>query len=237
MSAGGQGFAERRAGLVVLVVLAAAAGILGWHSPILYPLKLLTVTLHETGHVLAAYLVGGSADSVSIDRYQGGLAWVRVPPQTWRQVVVSSAGYVGSAAFGTALLLLSAGRSPRRPRLTLWLLGGGLLALALLFFRDLFSWAFALPTAAALLLAARFAPDGVTRPLAIFVSVFALLYALFDLRDDVLRLPWESRGGPTDADALARLLPLPALFWGVVWTALSLGLLWFGLRRVLRRAA
>lgn len=228
--------ASRQAFRIGLTVAAAAiVGVVFWHSPLLYPLKLLTVVFHEAGHALATYAVGGSVDAISINAYQGGVTHCRIPDSWWRRVVVSSAGYLGSTFFGAGLLLLSARDRPAWfPRAVLGGIGVGLGLLALFFFRDLFSWAFALPTAAVLVLAGRFLSPEAARPPALFLATFTCLYALFDLRDDVLRLPWEVRtDAVTDADALAAILPLPALFWALLWTGIALVTLTWALRRVI----
>jgi hypothetical protein len=220
-------------------------GLLFWHSPVLLPLKLLAVVLHEAGHAAATYLVGGHVTRIAIDRYQGGVAHCVYPAGWWRTVLVASGGYVGSTVFGVILLRLAVRPPPSRaPRAVLWILGVGLVALALLFFRDAFSWAFALPTAAVLVAAAWKLPADPVRPGAIFLSAFACLYALFNLRDDVLRMPWETRKpGVTDADLLAEVLPLPALFWAILWTGVSVllvavclrGALWTTPRKVAKK--
>lgn len=223
---------NRYLGLVLTLFVAVVVGIVFWHSPVLYPLKLLTVVLHEAGHAAATYAVGGSVDAISINQYQGGLTHCRFEPTLWRKVVVSSSGYLGSTVFGT--LLLRGAARPRGPRVVLWVLGIGVLGLALLFFRDLFSWGFALGTSAFLMAVARWGPDAVVRPGARFIASFTCLYALFDLRDDVLHFPWEpARSGLSDADALAAILPIPALWWGILWSALSVWLIVWTLRSVL----
>ncbi len=204
----------------LLTAAAAGVGLVLWHSPVLYPLKLLSVTLHEAGHALAAYLVGGHVLRISIDRYEGGLTHSVFPPGVWREGLVASAGYLGNALLGALLLRLA--RRPERAPWVLALLGGGLLALAVLFFRDAFSWLFAAPTAAVFLAAARYAPRVLAHATALFVSAFTCLYALFDLRSDVLWFPWEAGpGGRTDADVLSSLFLLPAFAWGLLWAVLA----------------
>ena len=64
-----------------------------------------------------------------------------------------------------------------------------------------------------------------------FLASLSVLYALFDIKDDLLHL---SGGGETDAAALAKLTFIPAIVWGVAWGALSLVLVFFTLRFALR---
>lgn len=226
---------ERRR-LAVTVGVAVLLGVVLWHSPLLLPLKLLAVTLHELGHATAGWLVGGRVDKIAIGRFQGGVTYVAVGPSVWKQIVVDSAGYLGSTVFGAALLVLASGWKRWRPRAVLWILGGGLVLLAALLFRDAFSWAFALGTAGVLLAMARFAPDAVVRPGAVGIATFSCLYALWDLRSDLWHLPWEHLGGQvSDADALARLTHVPALVWAALWSALAVVAVALALRHIFSR--
>ncbi|MDF1566107.1 MAG: M50 family metallopeptidase [Deltaproteobacteria bacterium] len=220
---------ERRGRLRLLLGVAATTllGILLWESPLLLPLKLLTVLFHELGHALAAIAMGGSAESISVNFLQGGLTRFRLPDALLPRMVVASAGYLGSALSGAALLLLF-GRERRllTPTRVIGALGLGLLVVAVLYLRDPTSWTITLPLALVLLGGARWLPDELLRSLGIVLATFVSLYALFDLRSDVLRLPWEE--GPsqvTDAVALADLTHLPALFWAVLWTIAAIVLL------------
>ena len=228
---------ERRArrALIVTLVVTAGVGILFWHSPLLWPLKILAVALHELGHATAGWLVGGHVDHIALSPNQAGVTWVTAGPAVWKQVVIDSGGYLGSTVFGSALLVLASGRARWRPRAVLWGLGGGLVVLAALLFRDAFSWAFALGTAAALLALARLAPDKVVRPAAVAISAFICLYALWDLRADLWHLPWDPVVRGTDADALAHLTHLPALVWALAWSALAGTAVGLTVRHVLRR--
>src|SRR5438132_1159513 len=66
--------------------------------------------------------------------------------------------------------------------------------------------------------------------LLVFLASFSALYALFDIRDDLLHLG-PPRG--SDADALAQITFIPAIVWGIGWGLLSLALLGLTLRNVL----
>ncbi|RMG18526.1 MAG: M50 family peptidase [Deltaproteobacteria bacterium] len=216
-----------------LVVGAGVLGLTFWNSPLLYPLKLLSVILHEAGHTLATYLVGGTVERISIDARQGGVTHSQYPASLWREVVIASAGYLGSAFFGALALRLAA--APERARWVLGTLGAALLVLAVLFLRDAFSLGFAVLAAGALLAGARWLPGFLVHPVAVFIAAFVCLYALFDLRADLWTLPWESGPlGRTDADLLADRLPVPALVWSLVWTLLAAVLVLWALKGTFR---
>src|ERR1700693_1463220 len=94
--------------LLVALAVAAVAGILFWNTWPLYPFKLLVVLMHESGHAAATLLVGGSVDAIRVSPDQGGVTLSRFPPSLLREIVISSAGYVGSAVSACVLLYLAA---------------------------------------------------------------------------------------------------------------------------------
>ncbi|MEQ9673608.1 MAG: M50 family metallopeptidase, partial [Roseovarius indicus] len=62
-----------------------------WQTPVVMPLKLLVVFLHELSHAVATVLTGGSVVGMSLDPMQGGSVTAR---GGWRFVILS-AGYLG----------------------------------------------------------------------------------------------------------------------------------------------
>lgn len=211
--------------LTAALVLSALLGVFFWHTWPLFPFKLLVVLMHESGHAFATLLAGGSVDSISVSPNEGGLTWSRYAPTLFNRVLVSSAGYVGSTVSG-CVLLVAAARS-KEGRWPLWLLAAWTGAVALLWVRDLFTLAFALGCTLALALAARWAPSLARRGVLAFLASFSVLYALFDIKDDLLHL---RSSGQTDADALASATFIPAIVWGLGWGLLSLALVGLTLR-------
>src|SRR5688572_16294375 len=138
--------------LAALVVCLAVA-LVFWDSLLLWPLTILVGMVHESGHALAALLVGGSVDSVSIAGNESGQCLSRLPQGVLGLVVVYSAGYVGCALTGGALILTTYRYGVRR-----WMLGAAsawLVLMGLVYGRGLFTVLFCLGTAAALAAAAR----------------------------------------------------------------------------------
>jgi hypothetical protein len=223
----------RSALLIGLVV----AGAVFWDWPFLLPFKLLAVMGHETGHALAALLVGGSVDRVSLSLNEAGECLSRIPDGFLARVMVFSAGYVGSALISVALLVLTYRFNARRV-----MLGAACAWLALMglfYARDGFTLLFALGMAALFAAGARWLPDSLVGGLNLFIASFTALYAVMDLKDDLWNSAVRSR---SDAQLLADVTIVPALVWAALWTLVSVAVLlggaWIALRdRPLTRAA
>ncbi len=215
--------------LLFALLASAALGVVLWNNPALYPFKLLVVLMHESSHAAAALLMGGRVLSIQVSPDEGGLTTSMLPQSMLRHVVVSSAGYVGSTISGCVLLAIAA-RS-KQAKWPLIVLAGWTGAVALLWVRDGFTLLFTGGTTLARLVVARFAPQLARRALLVFLATFSALYALFDIRDDLLH--FTSRG-VTDAVMLSQQTHVPALVWGIGWGALSLAVLIVTLRTILR---
>jgi len=214
---------------VGVVILAVAVGVIGWNSPVIYPLKLLVVLFHEAGHAIAAKLVGGEVLSLTVNSLEGGLCTFRYQPTFFNTVVTASAGYLGSAIFG-ALLLVATLRY-RAGKWVLAILCAGLSLVLILWVRDPFAVGVTLALAVVMGLGARFLPVDISQLFALFIAAFTSLYALFDLRDDLWSA--ERRAG-TDAAILEKATHVPSIVWAVLWTLLGVGMLagalWFSSR-------
>jgi hypothetical protein len=216
--------------LLAVLGVSFLVGILFWNTWPLYPFKLLVVLMHESSHAFATLLVGGSVRRIHVDPLEGGYTLSLVRPGVLQQIVVSSAGYVGSTVSGCVLLWTAARtRQGRWPLLALAVWTG---AVALLWVRDAFTLSFVAGATVALVAVARFAPVVVRRALLVFLGTFSVSYALYDIRDDLLRFAARP-GGESDADALAHATYVPAIVWGVAWAAVSVVLVALTLRRIL----
>lgn len=204
------------------LALVGALAMLLWDTPVIWPLKILVVLFHELGHALAALATGGSVVSIELSPQQGGLTRT----MGGNRFLVLSSGYLGSLAFGVLWLFL--GRSPRTARVGVWMLAGVLLGSTALWVRPLISFGFlyALVASAAVVALARWAPAAASQHALRGLGVFSVLYALWDIRDDVLARP----GISSDATMLAEFTFIPGPVWGVAWIAVGVATLW-ALRR------
>ncbi|MDT8340622.1 MAG: M50 family metallopeptidase [Longimicrobiales bacterium] len=198
-----------------------------WYTPVVYPLKIFVVLLHEASHALAIWATGGEVVSITLNPMQGGATWGRggIP------FVTLSAGYLGSLGLG-ALLVMGAHTRRVSPRWLLGGVGGVVLALTLVYVRSGFGFGFGLLFGFALVVAARYLPAAWSRATVVGLGLTSVLYAILDIKSDILDRP-ELR---SDAAMLAELTGVPTQLWGVVWIAAALAAAWWLLRWTLDRA-
>lgn len=217
------------AGRWLLLVLSVGVGVVFWDSKVLYPLKLLVVMMHESGHALATLLLGGKVERVTLALDQSGACLSAYPPGFFGAAFVYSAGYLGSLIAGMMLILLSVRFNLARA--VTWTLAGWLALMGVLYAGSPFTLVFCFGTAAVLALCAKLAPSRALAFGNLFIAAFSALYAVFDIRDDL----WDSRvRGQSDAGLLAQLTHVPAPVWAGLWTVTALVLLAFFLRLSLR---
>ncbi|MFL5355319.1 M50 family metallopeptidase [Archangium sp.] len=219
-------------GRVALLLVFLGVGGFFWDSPALWPLKVLVVMIHESGHALATLLAGGAVDRITLAAHESGACLSRLPATHFAQVAVYSAGYVGSALAG-AFLLLATFRFRLR-RLVLVAASVGLAVMGVLYAGDGFTLAFCLGTALALGLAAKYLPDGGVDMVNLFLSAFTALYVAFDLRSALGH--GAAAHSVSDASLLANLTPVPSWAWAAIWSFVSLALLGLFARWSLRAA-
>ena len=208
--------------LVALFVVAVTF----WDSLALYPVKAFVVLLHELGHGTAAVLTGGSIDHIDLSPNLGGTCWSR----GGSRLLTLPAGYLGSMFFG-ALILIAAART-RFDRLLSGAIGLTVLAVTALFVRTAFGLGFGALFGGALLLIACLLPAALNDLLLRFLGLTSILYAIIDIKEDLI-----SRTVPgSDAYAMAQLVPLPPVVWGVIWILIALFVAVVALRLAARPA-
>lgn len=215
------GFAQGHWQVIALGVLIAAL----WQTPVVLPLKILIVFLHELAHVVATVLTGGSVVSLTIDPAEGGMVMSR----GGSRFVTLSAGYVGSLMLGVALFLIAIRTS--WDRVVVGLLGVVLLAVTVFYVRDWFALGFGLLSGVLLLVTARFLPRDINDLVLRVIGLASMIYVPLDIvSDTIARSHLRS-----DARMLAEEIGGPTLFWGVLWLAISLAVIGLCLRYGLGR--
>lgn len=191
-----------------------------WQTPVVLPLKILVVFLHELSHAIVGILTGGSVVEIGLSPDQGGHVLIRGGSRFWSL----TAGYLGSLLIGVGLLLVAL--RTRMDRVVLGALGAVMLLVTLLYVRGWFAFGFAGATGAALLATARFLPRNVSDLALRVIGLSSLIYVPYDiLSDTILRAELRS-----DARMLAEEIGGTTMMWGGVWFVVSLLVIWACLR-------
>ena len=214
-------------GLLLLALALIGLWQVPWAGWLVYPFRLFGTFVHELSHGLAAIATGGEFRRFSVQPDLSGLAW----SAGGIRVIVTSAGYIGSAIFGGVLIALHARWFSARTLLLAMAVVFGLLCL--LFVRNVFGIVTGLALATAMLFAGlklgEIWRDGLLKVLALqfVLDGYNSLFTVFQL----------SRAGvsQTDAYTMSQLTWLPASLWAVLWMLASTAILGFVLRFAMKR--
>ncbi len=225
------------------LLIAAAISIALWFIPFAellnYPFRLFVTFIHEGGHAFAALVTGNSVQSLSVAMDASGETYT-TKGGLFSQMFISSAGYLGSMAFGSLLLVLI-----RKSIATRVVLAGSaalIFGLTLIFglFKPLvaggalagipFTIVAGTLLAVGLFAVARFASPKVAAFFVSFLAVQCILNALLDLKTVFFLSSPFAPSAQTDAMNMATATGIPAIFWTVLWIAVAFGMLWFVMR-------
>ena len=207
---------RRLLGLLVIAVLIG----LFWSSPVLKPVKLFVVFLHEASHALVAVATGGRIVSIHVLFSEGGATRTLGGSPFWTLM----AGYVGSLAWGGLILVLAARTRATR---TLAVVLGVAVGLTTVFYvRNVTGFGFGVLCAVALVGGGIALREGIISWLLRALGLTSCFYAIYDIMSDVILRP----DAASDARMLAELTRFPpfmamthrTLFWGLLWMGLSL---------------
>ncbi len=190
-----------------------------WESTVVLPIKYLTVFFHELSHGLAAILTGGSIERIELNANQGGVCWTR----GGIRFIVVSAGYLGSLVWGAAILMFAV--TSNHDRKAVAGLGILLLAVTLLWVRNLFGIGLCIATGLALLGMAKYATDFVCDQFLKFLGLTSCFYVLLDIKSDLI----DRSISCSDASKLAEMMVGSAsLGWlvGGVWLLIAAFITW-----------
>ena len=183
-----------------------------WDTPVVYPLKVFVVLLHEISHAIVAVATGGTIERIVLDPNQGGACYC----PGGNAFLTLSAGYLGSLAWGA--LLISAGQMKRiNSRWVTGAVGVLVVGLTLAYVRSIFGFWFGLAFGSILFLGALRLSAAVNQGILLTLGLTSCLYAILDIKSDVLDRP-ELR---SDAAMLGELTGVPTVVWGSLWITVA----------------
>ena len=207
----------------VLLGSAAVAAILVLSPTLWRPTRHVVTIAHEGAHGLVALAAGRRLSGIRLHSDTSGLTVSAGKPSGLGMVLTCAAGYTGPALFGLgAAALLAAGHAIG----LLWALLA-LLALLLVQIRNWYGLWSVLVTGAVVFGATWWLPPEGQAAFAALATWFLLLAAprtVVELQGARRR----RRAPDSDADQLAGLTPLPALFWVGVFLLVDVGALLLG---------
>ncbi len=184
-----------------------------WETPVVYPLKIFVVLLHEISHGMMALATGGTIEYIQLDPRQGGACMC-----SGNAFLTLSAGYLGSLTWGI-LLVMAAQATRINSRVVTGLVGFMVVGLTIAYVDGLFGVGFGLVAGAALVFAAKQLPAMWNQQILMTLGLTSCLYAVLDIKSDVLDRPELQ----SDAAMLGDLTGIATEVWGVVWIAVALG--------------
>ena len=227
--------ASRRKGLFWLIA-AAIVTVFLWQIPfgnyMLYPCTILATWFHEMAHGLMALLLGGSFSKLLVYANGSGMAYFTGPLflGSLGGALVAAAGPMGPPLAGAGLILTS--RSTKARSVSLFVLGGLLLASTLLWVRSLFGLV-AIPALGVLVLGIGLKGSENLRSFAVqFLGVQACISTYRQI--DYLFSYSAGTLGLSDTAQMQKALLLPYWFWGGLIAIASCLILVLSLRHAYR---
>lgn len=203
-----------------LLLIASALTLALWFIPlagvITYPIRLFVTFLHETGHALAALATFGGVNRVALDWSGSGVTFT----QGGWGLLISTAGYLTTTAYGAGLLLFL--RKARNARAAAAGTGVLLLLMTVFFGGNIVAWLAGLVFGAGCLLIGLKATRRFAHFFMSFLAVQCVLNAFYDLRT-LLYISAFDPALPTDAANMSRATGgfLPPIFWALTWALVS----------------
>lgn len=154
----------------------SSIALLFWDTVLVKPLRIFAVFFHELCHALTAFITGGGVTYIEVTSYEAG----RTAVYGGLAILVYSAGYVGTAVIGAALLI--SGLSFPAKRLLYLALSLFTLIGTLLFIRNGFGWAYGIVTGG-FLLCLFFYEFPFANRITDVLAVVCILYSFYDFGD------------------------------------------------------
>ena len=201
----------------------------GWY--VLYPFMLIYTFVHEMGHGIAALIVGGEFDKFVMWPDGSGTAFSRlIDPTRFSRAFVAFGGLIAPAIMAAICLIL--GRSGKSSRIGLYVFAA-LSALSLiLVVRNLFGIFFVAACGLVSFALAKLPKSNIIPQYSMLILAITLLTSVFSRGDYLFTDTAQTATGPMPSDVgqIAENLFLPYWFWGALIAALSVLILFIGIR-------
>jgi len=230
--------------LLAATLLTVALWFIPYAEYAVYPIRLFVTFIHESSHALVALVTGGSVQSLTISADGSGVVYSS-GASLIGTLFTSSAGYLGTTAFGVLLLYLM--RRNVSSNKVLFLLGAfvgvvtlvfgvlcplfNFLSLSVPFSSVAFTITVGVLLSVGLLALALYGSRKVANWAVAFLAIQCLLNAISDLKTVLfINSPLAGSDIQNDAGNMAAATGIPAVLWVVIWIAIAAFMLVVGMR-------
>jgi len=231
--------------LIIATLVSIVIWFASWFFPfanyLVYPLQLFATFVHEGSHVLATVMTGGAVQSLTVSPDTSGVVW-SVTNSWLSQLLISSAGYLGTTVFGIILLVWFRYKYSSRNALYFSSAFVGIMTIVFGLVAPVWnvfnvkvsvgSVIFTLLSGAVLTTGlfaiAKYASMKWVNFSLAFLSVQCLLNAIFSLK--TLFFISALTNSHSDAANMEQATGIPALAWVLIWIVLSVVMISIGLR-------
>ncbi|MBN1300450.1 MAG: M50 family metallopeptidase [Melioribacteraceae bacterium] len=203
-----------------IIAIIGIAAIILWDTPLVYPIKLFVVLMHEISHGIAAVITGGHIQAIQINEYLGG----ECITDGGNAFVIAFSGYTGSLFFGSILFV-----SGYKRKFALWsctILSALLLVFSANFLYGGLGVALSILYTVILFLSPRYFKPDVNSYILKILGTVSLIYVVIDIKEDI----FTNDLIPSDAFVLANMTGTSLWLWGSLWMIITLAVIYFLLR-------
>jgi Peptidase M50B-like len=195
----------------ITILIIFIASLMLWNTPVIYPIKLFVVILHELSHAIMGLVTGGKITAMSIGLDLSGKCQI----EGGNQIAIASVGYLGSLIWGILIYI-----APNNLNSGKWILitfAEIILSISLITSSNLTFLVLSVISSLCILLTAFYLRINIISILVRSIGLISCVFVLFDLKEDLF-----SRNDViTDVTILSSLTGIPGILISTSWIVFS----------------
>lgn len=195
----------------ITILIIFIASLILWDTPVIYPIKLFVVILHELSHAIMGLATGGKITAMSIGLDLSGKCQI----EGGNQIAIASVGYLGSLIWGILIYV-----APNKLNSGKWILIAFaviILSISLITSSNLTFLSLSVISSLCILLAAIYLRINIISILVRSIGLISCVFVLFDIKEDLF-----SRNDViTDVTILSSLTGIPGILISTSWIVFS----------------
>jgi hypothetical protein len=203
---------QNNSGDQVAILIIFIASLIFWNTPVIYPIKLFVVILHELSHAIMGLVTGGKITALNVGLDLSGKCQV----EGGNPLAIASVGYLGSLIWGIVIFV-----SPNNLRYgKRILISFAILILSISIITSYSNLTFvflSIVSSLFILLSAFYIRINIVSLIVRSIGLISCVYVLFDIKEDLF-----SRNDViTDVTILSSLTGIPGILISTSWIVFS----------------